>query len=222
VIVAMPKVISRSIVCSDTQDKEEYKEEDIPLFVYFCICGQLALIIDSELNKLPLRPKDHSRVIDSAKHSCKLSCEDGDEVFLKRQKGLERQFRKKCKGCGLWLFYQHEKRNSKVTFIVDGALVKGKEDGEVGGKQIFAPKKQKIMMKKHTKEFGKFGSVTVSTIDEEEEEIEQQEVASSYAFNARIIERQLHKKRTAQQRAIQLEQERENLAKKQRGTLINK
>ena len=32
----------------------------------------------------------------------------------------------------------------------------------------------------------------------------QQEVASSYAFNARIIERQLHKKRTAQQRAIQL------------------
>ncbi|XP_065068838.1 STING ER exit protein-like [Rhopilema esculentum] len=218
----MPKVISRAIVCSDTQDKEEYKDEDIPLFVYFCICGQLALIIDCELSKLPLRPRDHSRVIDQGHHSFKLTCEDGDEVFLKREKGLERQFRKKCKSCGLWLFYQHEKRNTKITFVVDGALVKGKEDGESDGRQIFAPKKQKIMMKKHTKEFGKFGSVTVSTIDEEEEEIEQQEVASSYAFNARVIEKQLQKKRTAQQKAAQLVKEEEMQAKRQRGTLIDK
>ncbi len=40
----MPKVISRSIVVTDTKDKEEYKG-DAPLYVYNCVCGHLALII---------------------------------------------------------------------------------------------------------------------------------------------------------------------------------
>ena len=33
-----------------------------------------------------------------------------------------------------------------MSVFVEGALVKGKEDGEVGGKQIFAPKKQKVQI----------------------------------------------------------------------------
>ena len=102
----MPKVISRSIVCTDTKEKGEY-EGDTPLYVYHCLCGQLALIlgklngwalfgerihryldlyisIDTTLDKLPLRRRDSSRVVDAAKNIHSVYCEAAGIINLKR------------------------------------------------------------------------------------------------------------------------------------------
>ena len=98
----MPKVISRSIVVTDTRDKEEY-EADTPLYVYNCVCGTLALILgkffkrlsiswcalygillDTTLDKLPLRKRDGARVVDTARNTGRVYSEPSGVTYLKR------------------------------------------------------------------------------------------------------------------------------------------
>eukprot|EP00118_Oscarella_pearsei_P003002 m.12576 g.12576 ORF g.12576 m.12576 type:complete len:166 (+) comp24136_c0_seq4:121-618(+) len=117
----MPKVVSKSVICDDTEGKDDYDPNDASLYVYYCLCGQMALILDTTLQKLPLRKLDKARVIDKSKRSCKITAEHDTTVYLKREQGVERQVRRKCESCGLRLFYQAS-TESEVIFIVDGAL----------------------------------------------------------------------------------------------------
>lgn len=71
------------------------------------------------------------------------------------------------------MYYKHDS-HSPVSFIVKASLIKSSNEGPIANiyNQVAVEKPKKIMVTKHTKNMGKFSSVTVSTIDEEEDEIE--------------------------------------------------
>lgn len=49
------------------------------------------------MEKLPLRKRDGARVIDGSKHAHKMTFDTDEPVFIKRQDGIERQYRMRCK-----------------------------------------------------------------------------------------------------------------------------
>merc|ERR1712080_123221 len=77
----MPKIISRSIAVDDTKNQ---KKTDQPLHLYYCLCGQMALILDRLLEKLPLRERDGARVLDSSKHTYKITPEFDEIIYIRR------------------------------------------------------------------------------------------------------------------------------------------
>lgn len=55
----------------------------------------ISLIVDCCTDKLPLRRTDGARVIDGSVHAHKITCDPGDTVHIRREAGIEKQFRYK-------------------------------------------------------------------------------------------------------------------------------
>lgn len=253
----MPKVVSRSILCTDAQNHQhEINNYDTNLLVYDCICGQMCLIINQPLETLPLRKRDESRILDQQKEFIykfyALDATDEDLIQISYKDHFERRFFRRCPRCHLAVGYQQEisqqtqLASKMIVFLMRGSLLERSKVTSSGSSNhnhrhhqnqrkstsSSSNEQNKIFITK--KEMGKFSSVTVSTVDEEEEEIEAREIADSYAANARIIERQLERKRmlnkpntdvSATTTTISPEDNSELLPvemKKPKGTLIDK
>jgi hypothetical protein len=100
------------------------------------------------------------------------------------------------------LFYQHA-LISPVTFVFDGALSTEANDASNIYNQILGAEPKKVIKNIKREDRGKTSSVTVSTLDEEEEELEAREIANSYTQNARVIEKQLERKGMNKRKAIE-------------------
>ncbi|PAV63389.1 hypothetical protein WR25_06322 [Diploscapter pachys] len=195
----------------DIEDREEYWVK--PLMTYYCHCGHV--------NGDDFR---HSGFSTAFTTETALESLIQTELLQRRSQclgirtlGLEQQYRKNCKGCGVPLFYQHP-FNLNITFIFDNALLSAQEVGGFSGKNEEQIAK-KVILKRNVKNQGKLGSVTISTMEgEEEEEIEARETAESYTMNARIVQQALKRKGMIKNR-IGEEQDGPSEPKK-RGTLL--
>merc|ERR1712110_374072 len=142
-------------------------KDDQALHLYYCLCGQMAVILDRLIEKLPLRERDGARVIDGSKHTHKITPILDETVYINRlNKGIEKQFRYKCKHCNLQQFYRHD-RNSNTTFIFKGAVVSSQNKDQILPPPGLVPQREGSLKRKTTT-MGKFSSVTVSTISDDE------------------------------------------------------
>lgn len=206
----MPKVVSRSIVCTDQRAENR---DATALTVYYCWCGQVGLILDTKVHKLPLRERDGARVIDSKKHNYKLSCIDtskalreDEAVYLKwSDDEIEKQYRLKCKKCNLICFYKHSP-DSDYVFVINRAMnIRPRNPllaarlgacGNMAQNQGPSTSSGTSKPKRTESTYGsRFATVTVSTAEEEEAEAEAKEMANSYELNAIIVQRELDRQR---------------------------
>nr|CAH8826982.1 unnamed protein product [Trichobilharzia regenti] len=255
-----PRVRKRAThIVTDSKPRHNYGSEK-PLFVYSCICGQMSLIIDCLVEKLPRRPRDDARVIDGSKRAHKTTATAVNPltpVYIRWPNGIEKQFRRYCKSCGLPIFYRHSAQNSTTEFIIKNALKLQDDQAALSASMLCpkrpasskridessanarllealaaeaaalqkseasnnAPLRRSVQQQETTQ--GIDTAVTVSTIEDEEEEAEAKEIADSYAANARVIEQEMIRRGIIKRRLVD-EANEEAQQRRIRGTLIDK
>eukprot|EP00741_Cyanophora_paradoxa_P021142 tig00021339_g20407.t1 len=108
-----------------TTTLQSKEHDELGLEVYYCrACGTYALVLATQIHKLPRRRTDGSYVVEVQAHGCRLSLEKGKVVAVKRDAGVEKQYRFQCSSCDLVIAYQNSDFESspKYVYVCESAL----------------------------------------------------------------------------------------------------
>lgn len=99
---------------------------------YCSICGEHAVAGDVDLFGLPKRKTDSALALDEAMYFHKNYANFGERMLLRRQNGVERQYRFYCRHCRALLGYRSSppKETSKYSYFFKIALVQEQSHAE--------------------------------------------------------------------------------------------
>ena len=104
------------------------------LLSYHCAhCLAFVLVVDQPLPSTPHRSTDGAAILITAERHFRLRVDRGEVRAVRRARGVEKQWRWKCRQCGLPVAYQSEEwqgdtaGTSALLYIVEGAVVSWEE-----------------------------------------------------------------------------------------------
>ncbi|KAF8341365.1 uncharacterized protein EI90DRAFT_1727103 [Cantharellus anzutake] len=126
----MPKIVSRSAVSTST-DAVPTESASASLKVYYCLCGEFALVIDKDITLLPRRKTDGALILraqgvegQTKAQIFKLNVNISDPIFIKRDNSLELQYRYTCTRCTLPIGYQTTPpiKSGPYVYLIHGSV----------------------------------------------------------------------------------------------------
>ncbi|VDP98634.1 unnamed protein product [Trichobilharzia regenti] len=214
-----PRVRKRAThIVTDSKPRHNYGSEK-PLFVYSCICGQMSLIIDCLVEKLPRRPRDDARVIDGSKRAHKTTATAVNPLTPYSIVGMYFHFQQTEFIIKNALKLQDDQAALSASMLCPKRPASSKRIDESSANARLlealaaeaaalqkseasnnAPLRRSVQQQETTQ--GIDTAVTVSTIEDEEEEAEAKEIADSYAANARVIEQEMIRRGIIKRRLV--------------------
>eukprot|EP00271_Cylindrocystis_brebissonii_P013275 TRINITY_DN32998_c0_g1_i1.p1 TRINITY_DN32998_c0_g1~~TRINITY_DN32998_c0_g1_i1.p1 ORF type:complete len:487 (+),score=99.33 TRINITY_DN32998_c0_g1_i1:534-1994(+) len=108
------------------EEKRRRMEADATRVMYRCsACSHFCFKLARPITDMPERKTDKSRVVDTGKDLVYLVCVKGGTKLLKREKGIEKQFRYNCELCDICVAYRPVpyEQESKFIYVFPEAVV---------------------------------------------------------------------------------------------------